>query len=237
MKLLQITVGTLLVLGVAALAGVGRPEAAGGAAEEAHGGITVTGTGEIRATPDRASLLSFSIRSDAATAKEALAANSAAVRRLIAALKGAGVEAKDLKTEQFDVSPRYDPDEVEEARGYSASSMLTVGNQSLERAGRLGDIGVSAGADTVSGPALAAADREAEYRAALKRAFADARAKAQALAEASGASLGDVTSIVEGSLPEGYYAQPMRALDARMPIEPGSEQVTAAVTVTFALGG
>src|SRR5215204_1308517 len=176
MKLLKITVGTLLVLGVAALAGVGRPEAAGGAAEEAHGGITVTGTGEIRATPDRASLLSFSIRSDAATAKEALAANSAAVRRLIAALKGAGVEAKDLKTEQFDVSPRYKPDEVEEARGYSASSMLTVSNQSLERAGRLSDIGVSAGADTVSGPSFSVADRNAEYRAALKRAFADARA-------------------------------------------------------------
>jgi uncharacterized protein len=236
MKLLKITVGALLVLGVAALAGVGRPEAAGGAAEETHGGITVTGTGEIRATPDRASL-SFSIRSDAATAKEALAANSAAVRRLIAALKGAGVEAKDLKTEQFDVSPRYHPNEVEEARGYSAWSMLTVGNQSLERAGRLSDIGLSAGADTISGPALSIADREAEYRAALKRAFADARAKAQALAEASGASLGDVTSIVEGSQPEGYYAQPMRALDANMPIEPGSEQVTAAVTVTFALGG
>ena len=234
MKILKITVAALLVLGAAALAGVGRPEAAGGAADDAGQGITVTGTGEIRATPDRAAL-SFSIRNDAATAKEALAANSAAVRRLIAALKGEGVEAKDLKTEQFDVSPRYDPDKVEEARGYSASSMLTVSNQSLERAGRLSDIGVSAGADTVSGPSLSVADREAEYRAALKRAFADAHAKAEALADASGVSLGGVTSIVEGSQPEPYYAMDAQRL-AKTPIEPGSEQVTAVVTVTFALG-
>src|SRR5829696_2486830 len=169
MKILTLTVAAALVLALTALAGVGRPEAAGGAAEEIHGGITVSGMGEIRARPDRASL-SFSIRSDAGNAKEALAENSAAVRRLVAALKGAGVEAKDLKTEQFDVSPRYKPDEVEEARGYSASSMLTVSNQSLERAGRLSDIGVSAGADTVPGPSFSVADRNAEYRAALKRA-------------------------------------------------------------------
>jgi uncharacterized protein YggE len=120
MKILKITVAALLVVGAGALAGVGRPEAAGGAADETRDGITVTGTGEIRATPDSASL-SFSIRSDGATAKVALAANSAAVRRLIAALKAAGVAPKDLKTEQFDVSPRYDPDKVEEARGHSAS--------------------------------------------------------------------------------------------------------------------
>jgi uncharacterized protein len=235
MKILKITVAALLVLVVATLAGIGRPEAAGGAADEAERGITVTGTGETRATPDRASL-SFSIRNDASTAKEALAANSAAMSRLIAALKGAGVDAKDLKTDQFDVSPRYDQN-GKNVRDYSASSMLTVTNQSLERASRLGDIGASAGADTVSGPSLSVADRAAEYRAALKRAFSDAHAKAEALAAAAGASVGEVTSVVEGSESEGYYAAPMRMLDAKMPIEPGSEQVTAVVTVTFALGG
>jgi uncharacterized protein len=236
MKIARIAIAALLVLAVAALAGVGRPEAAGGAGDEAPNGITVTGTGDTRATPDRAHL-TFGVQSQGATAEQALAANSADVRRLIQALKAAGVAAKDLKTEHFDVSPRYDVDKVTESRGYSANSMVSVSNQPLERARNLSDVGVKAGADTVSGPSLSVADRDAEYRRALERAFADARAKAEALAAAAGVSLGEVTAIVEGSQPQPFYATAERTLDAKTPIEPGSEEVTAVVTVTFALGG
>jgi uncharacterized protein len=235
MKVLNVTIAALLVLAVAALSGVGRPEAAGGASEEARDGITVTGNGEARATPDRATL-TFGVQSEGATAEQALATNNAAVRDVIAALKQAGVAAKDLKTEQFDVSPRYDVDKVPQPRGYSANATVSVSNQPLERARSLGDVGVKAGADTVSGPSLSVGDRDAEYRSALEDAFADARAKAEALAEAAGVSLGEVTAIVEGSQPQPYYALAERAAaDAKTPIEPGSEQVTAVVTVTFAL--
>jgi len=235
MKILKITVAALLVLAVAALAGVARPESAGGADDQAQGGITVSGTGEARATPDHASL-SFSVQNERSTAKETLAANSAAMRRLIAALKGAGVDAKDLKTEQLDVSPRYDPDNVEGSRGYSASSVVTVSNQPLERASRLGEVGVAAGADSVSGPGPSVADPDSGYTKALERAVADARAKAKVLAAAAGVSLGEVTEVVEGSQPQPYYAMEARTLDAKAPIEPGSERLTAVVTVTFALG-
>jgi uncharacterized protein YggE len=237
MKILKITVAALLVLAVAALAGVGRPEAAGGAGnDDPRSGITVTGTGDMRATPDRAGL-SFGVQSNGATAAEALAANSAELRRLIDALKAAGVEAKDLKTEHLDVSPRYDVDKVANQRGYSANSSLMVSDQPLDRASRLSGVAVAAGADTVSGPSLSVADREDRYRRALERAFDDARAKAEALAAAADVSLGEVTAMVEGSQPGDFpvYAAGRAALDAKAPIEPGSEQVTAVVTVTFAI--
>jgi uncharacterized protein len=236
MKIIKIMVAALLVLAVAALSGIGRPEAAGGASDDPRNGITVTGTGDVRATPDRADL-SFGVQSNAATAAKALAANSAEVRRLIEALKTAGVAAKDLKTEHFDVSPRYDVGKVETPRGYSASASVTVSNQPLDRAARLSDIAVASGADNVSGPSLSVADRDAEYRRALEQAFADARTKAETLAAAAGVSLGEVTAIVEGSQPQPFYATAERTLDAKTPIEPGSEQVTAVVTVTFALSG
>jgi uncharacterized protein YggE len=236
MKIVKIGLLALLILAAAALAGVGRPEPAGGAGEDARDGITVTGSGEVRATPDRADL-SFGVQTEGATAAEALAANSAATRRLVEALKEAGVAAKDLKTEHLDVSPRYDVEKVPEQRGYSANSMVSVSNQPLERAARLADAGVAAGADNASGPSLSVADRDAQHRRALERAFDDARAKAEVLAAAAGVSLGDVTSIVEGA----QHGDPIWALEsgdrrARMPIEPGSEQVTASVTVTFAIG-
>jgi uncharacterized protein len=236
MKVVKIALAALLVLAVAALAGVGRPEPAGGASEEAREGITVTGTAEVRATPDRANL-SFGVQTEGATAARALAANSAAMERLIDALKQAGVEPKNLKTEHLDVSPRYDSEKVPEARGYSASSTLSVSNQPLDRAARLADVGVGAGADTVSGPSLAVADRDAQYRRALERAFQNARAKAETLAAAAGVSLGEVTAIAEGAQYDGpVWATAARAADAKTPIEPGSEQVAASVTVTFAIG-
>jgi uncharacterized protein len=235
MKIIRITIAALLVLAVAALAGVGRPEAAGGASEDAKEGITVTGSGDVNSTPDRADL-SFSVQSEGSTAAQALAANSADAQRLIDALKEAGVQAKDLKTEHLDVSPRYDP-EVPESRRYSASSSVSVRSQPLDRAARLSDIAVRAGADTVSGPSLSVADRDAQYRRALERAFDDARAKAETLAAAAGVSLGEVTAIVEGGQPHDFpvYATAERALDAKTPIEPGSEEIAASVTVTFAI--
>jgi uncharacterized protein len=236
MNVLKIAAAAVVVLALAALVGVGRPETAGGASDEAPPpGITVTGTGETRATPDRADL-SFGVQTEGSTAAKALAANSAAMRRLIAALSAAGVDPKDVKTEHLDVSPRWDVDKVPESPGYHASASVTVSNQPLERAARLADVGVTNGADTVSGPSLSVADRNAEYRRALERAVDDARTKAEELAAAAGVSLGEVTAIAEGSQPEfPVYARAAQTLDTKAPIEPGSEQVTAVVTVTFAI--
>lgn len=234
MKVVKIALAVLLVLAVGALAGVGLPEPAGGASEDARDGITVTGTGDARATPDRANL-SFGVQTDGATAASALAENSAATRRLIDALKDAGVDAKHLKTEHLDVSPRHE--DGRDDRGYSAQSMVSVSNQPLDRAARLADLGVRAGADSVSGPSLSLADPEAQYRRALERAFEDARAKAEVLAAAAGVALGEVTAIVEGQQYDGpIWAMESRAADAKTPIEPGSERITASATVTFALG-
>lgn len=239
MKTIRIAIAALLVLAVAALAGVGRPEAAESAAENPQAGITVTGTGESRRTPDRAQLM-FGVQTQGARAETTQAAHAAEVKRLIAALKAAGIAAKDIKTERFDVSPRYDVDKVDKPEGYQANSSVTVTDQPLDRASQLSDVGVKAGADSVSGPGLSSADPDAGYDKALERAFADAHAKAEVLAKAAGVSLGEVTSIVEGSQPSYmpmYATAELRAKDAQMPIEPGSEQITAVVTVTFALSG
>jgi uncharacterized protein len=236
MKIIQITGAALLVLAVGALAGVGRLEAAGGASDEAQEGITVTGTGELRSTPNRANL-SFSVHAEGSTAAGALAAGNAKLRRLIDALKGAGVDQEQLKTEYLGVNPRYDGGKTP-SNGYTADASVSVTGQSLERASRLVDLGMSAGADSVSGPSLSIADRDAQYRRALERAFDDARAKAEALAAAAGVSLGEVTAVVEGAQYGGPVLEmgaPRAALEAKTPIEPGSEKIAASVTVTFAI--
>jgi uncharacterized protein YggE len=235
MKTIHIAIAALLVFGVVALAGIGRPEPAGGASDEPKDGITVTATGHVRAVPDEAEF-SLGITTKGQTAREALAANSARMRELIEALKGVGVADRDMQTQDMSVGANYEADGKE--GGYSARNSLSVRITELDRAGAILDVASRAGANEVYGPSLTRSDREGLETRALKDAVANARKRAEALAEATGVSLGDVTAISEQSQPDGpVWAMAERAAaDSKVPIEPGREEITASVTVTFAIG-
>ena len=96
---------------------------------------------------------------------------------------------------------------------------------------------MSAGANQVYGPSLSRSDQSELYRNALKAAVADARASAQVLAAASKLALGRITAVVEGGggpQPVPFAAE--KAMDAgSTPVEPGTQQVKAAVTITFSV--
>ena len=223
-------VAGLLTL-VAVVAAVALPGAATSAAAE-PGGITVQGAASVKVVPDRAEL-TFGVESQGATARAALAANAAEMRKVIAALKAAG--ATDVKTQYVSLSPRYN--ERNEAQGFSASNSVSATVREISRAGAVIDAAVAAGANQVYGPNLTRGDQTGLYRDALKAAVGNARASAQALASASGLSLGRVTAIVEG----GGAPQPLpfatadKAMEAgSTPIEPGTQEISASVSVTFA---
>ncbi len=234
MKPLRIAALAALVAVAVALAGVGLPERARG--QEADGGqrsISATGSGTVNAVPDRAQF-SFGVQSQARTASAAIQAADAALQRIVGALRQAGVAAADIQTEQLSLSPRTN-DEGVEILGYTAFSSVSVRVRDLDRAGAVVDAAVGAGANQVYGPSLVRSNQDALYRSALRAAYADARAKAQALADAAGVQLGAMTSTVEG----GGGAIPLAA--GRMEdtkaasIEPGTQEIQATVTVTFAV--
>ena len=235
MKTIHIAIAALLVLGVGALAGIGRPEAAGGASDEPGHGITVTGTGHVSAVPNEAEF-SLGVTTKGRTAGEALAANSVQMRALIGALKTAGLAERDIKTQDVSVGAAYD--NSGQAGGFSAHNSVAVRIRDLSRAGAILDAAARAGASDVYGPNLRRSDREGLEAQALKDAVANARARAETLAEAAGVSLGEVTAISEESQADGpVWAMAERAAtDTKVPIEPGREEITAVVTVTFAIG-
>src|SRR5215210_6333195 len=123
MKTIQIAGAVLLVILIGAIAGVGRPEAAKGTSDGSERGITVTGVGRVTTVPDEAEF-TLGISSKGATAREALAANSANMRRLVAALKSAGVSGRDIKTQDVSVSPNYDAGGS--ANGYAAHNSVSA---------------------------------------------------------------------------------------------------------------
>jgi uncharacterized protein YggE len=234
MKPLRILIATALLLTAAALAGVGQPSPARGqGVDDSARSITVSGIGSVTTVPDRAHF-SFGVQAQSRTASQALEAADAQLTRVVAALRGAGIAQADIQTEQISLSTRTSEDGVQIV-GYTAVSSVSVRVRNLDRAGPVVDAAVGAGANQVYGPSLTRSDQNAVYRSALKAAYADARARAQALAEAAGVTLGAMTSTVEGG---GSVPMPLaggRAEDAKATVEPGTQEIQASVTVTFAI--
>jgi uncharacterized protein len=228
-----------LVGGIAALAvfaGVGLPDSASGDTSPAQPSrtITVTGSGSVTVRPNQAGF-SFGVTSQAKSAAQALDANAAAISKVIAALKAGGVGADKIQTENVSISP-VTSEQGDAILGYSVSNSVSVTVSDIERSGDLIDAAVAAGANQVSGPSLTVAAEDALYQDALRAAVSDARTKAQALAQASGVQLGDIVSVAEGAggAPPGPVFSATES-KADVPIEPGTREISASVTVVFAV--
>jgi uncharacterized protein YggE len=220
-----------VLLAASAIAGVAQPRLGRAATAATTKTITVTGSGSVTTVPDQAGF-DFTVDTKAATAKAALAQNATQAAAVTAALKNAGVDAANIQTSQVSLSPQTNQAGTD-VIGYAASTSVSV-TSTIAKAGSLVDAAVAAGADGVSGPSLSLSDQDAQYRAALKLAVADARAKAQTLADAGGLALGGVQTIVEGAgqTPIVFDQKSVPAA-AGVAIEPGTQTVDATVTVTY----
>jgi uncharacterized protein len=233
-RLLLFLLAAATIVGVAAFAGVARPQAAhGDVTTPANNNVTVNGHGTVTVVPDEATV-SAGVRTDAATAAAALAQNAQIANAVVDALKNAG--GKDLQTQQVSLYPQTD--EQGRVTGYVAQNTISA-KAKIPDAGGLVDAAVGAGANTVDGPTLGISDQDALYRQALKKAVEDARTRAQAIADAGGFALGQVTSVNEqgAATPPIVYdrAAALSAKAAPTPIEPGKQDVAADVTVSFAI--
>jgi uncharacterized protein len=225
---MKILLAGLALFGATAIAGVAQPHFAHSASSPSSDTktISVSGNGSIETVPDTATF-SFTVTTNADTAKAALAKNGATADAVAAALQGAKVQTSEVM-----LQPQLNDDGTA-VLGYTASTTVTAESE-LAKAGPLVDAAVDAGATGVSGPSWSRSDYNALYRQALQSAVADAKAKAQALAEAGGLTLGSVVSMTEG----GGVVQPLpyasAAADGVAKLQPGTQTVDASVTVTFA---
>lgn len=235
----------VLPLGLAAFAAPLAPAFAQEAAVKNERFITVQGFGTISAVPDKATL-SGGVTTDALTAADALASNSAALNAVLAALKDAGVDAKDIQTSNFSVQPRYGdysksgPSGLPKIEGYQVSNTVSVRVNDLTRLGPLLDTMVSSGANTINGISFEVTGANEKRDAAREAAVADARRKAELFAKASGAKLGRVMSMSEAG--EGgarpmyrMAAMAMEAAPAPAPVMAGEETLYASITIVYEL--
>lgn len=200
------------------------------------GTVTVTGHGRVAGVPDMATVqLGVEVR--AATAGDALARANDRATSLLAAIRGTGVEGGDIRTRDVALYPTFD-DNGQQITGYVASNQVSVVIRDVAAVGPTLDSVAREVGDEVrfNGITFGISDTTELVRAARSAAVADALDRAGQLAEAAGADLGQVISVIEGSPSSG--PRPMFAADAMRkgpPIEAGSQSVDVEVTVTYQL--
>jgi uncharacterized protein YggE len=205
----------------------------------ASGSIVVSGTGRVAVEPDVAELR-LGVAVSRPTVEAARTAAAEAMKAILDAVVAAGVATRDVRTTLLSVQPRYDyrDGKAPTLVGYDLANIVEVTARDLPDLGAIVDGALSAGATSLDGLSFRVADpREAE-RAARLAAVAEARSRAEVLAEAAGVTIAGVADIVEGG-PPPTWPQPMAAkmlraaADASTPIEAGTTEISITVTVTF----
>lgn len=207
--------------------------------------LSVSADAEVNMAPDMATI-SLGVTTDGTTAQAALGENSRRMTALMAELRRAGVEARDVQTSNIGVNPQYVYNQNEPPRitGYQASNQVSVRVRDLGRLGPIVDACVSAGGNQVGGVSFGLSDPTSARNDARTRAMREARARADLYAAAAGLRVHRIISITEGggmAVPPPIPMMAMARMDAAPPPPPpppvaaGEITTTATVAVMFEL--
>jgi hypothetical protein len=230
---------TALVVGLLATGvALGVPLAAGATASERGRTVRTTATGTATGVPDTATV-ALGVDSRGETATAALADNARKTRAVIDGMLFVGVKRRDIQTSGVNVYPNFD----REGRidGYTVSTRMTAKADGMDKAGAVIDAGAKLAGDDIRVDAvtLSIEDTSALVSEARARAVRLARRQAGELADAAGADLGRVRSIVErvdrAAGPFPVAADRAGALDESVPVEAGTQEIALRVTVVYEL--
>jgi len=206
------------------------------------GTIVVSGTGRVAVQPDVADLR-LGVTVAKPTVEAARGEAAATMDAILRAVDGAGVARADVRTAMLSVQPRYDYRDGRAAvlTGYEIANVVEVSVRDLSALGDVIDATLTAGATSMDALSFRLADPRPAEREARRQAMAEARSRADVLAEAAGVTVQGVSDIVEGQpvRPPGPVAKAQRmalAADAGTPVEAGTLDVAVTVSVTYRAG-
>ena len=193
--------------------------------------LDINATGEVTRVPDVA-VISAGVVSRAVTASAALRDTASKMDRVLAALKRAGVEDRDVQTSNVSLNPeyRYPQNQAPQLVGYTASNNVTIRFRDIGSAGKILDALVGQGANKP----------EAALDEARGKAITIGRARAELYARSMGMRVVRVVAVNEsgGSYPVPppmpmYARAEMAQADTK--IVPGEQKLQVNLAMTFEL--
>ncbi len=206
-------------------------------------GISVSGEGKATGKPDIAQI-SLGVSKLAGTVEEARSQAAASLDAMIKSMRSNGVAKDDIQTEQFNIQPDYDyKDGRQTLRGFRVTNVVSAKLRDIDKTSKVVDDAVTAGGNDaqVQGISFTIDKPDDLKRQAREAAIAEAKAKAETLAKASGVGIGEPISISEtGFQPPvpvlaGRGAADKSVASPQTPIEPGTLDVTVSVSVTWSI--
>lgn len=214
--------------------------------------ITVQGEGEIYARADIASI-TFSVSEEKKTVAEAQKLATEKMDKALAAVKVLGIEEKDYKTTSYSVYPQYEykqltpctqwscPPGDQVLKGYTVSQSILVKVRDTDKVGSLLEGLGTAGITSISGPDFTIDDDLALKAEARALAIADAKSRAEALADDLDVRLVRIVSFYENN--DAYYpmyygkggdmAVMESAANPAPSIPTGENQIRSNVSITY----
>ena len=236
--------GKYLILLAAALLSVFALTASvhpGGGTTDLPRTISVSGTGKVYLTPDIATI-NVGVHTEDVDVAKALSDNTSAAQSVADALKGFGVDGKDIQTTNFSIYPNQTYGPAGEMLGikYMVDNTVMITVRDLTKLGEILSSVVGEGANNIYGITFDVSGRTKALDDARKAAIADARLQADELAAAAGVTVGQVMSISVSntSQPQPYYNMGYgggggMAASAPAPVSSGQLIVTADAYITY----
>lgn len=239
-KLVNATLAIVIVLGVLGASSLYRYNGSLFPART----IYVSAEGKTTVSPDIAKF-SFSVVSEGTDPEKLAEGNNSKINKAIDYLKAQNVTSEDIKTAGYDLSPRYEYDETKRRSfisGYTLTQTIFVKIRDFAKIGKILGGLPNLGVNQISGLTFEVEDQDHYLNDARKEAFEKAYAKAKIMAKQNGVRIKRVVTFSEnqGGYPMSRFssAEYGKGGDAMMPtvapnIEPGTQEVTVNVTVTY----
>jgi len=209
--------------------------------------LIVSGNAQAEATPDEATVRLGIVRQET-TAQAAQDQANRVAQAILSEIAKLGIPATQIRTSRLTLTPIYAPGPRSDSReapriaSYSASNQVSVEVTNLTQIGPIIDAGLRAGSNQVDGVQFRLKDDLPLREQALKKAVAEARRKAETMAEALNVRILGIQEVSEtGSsvIPrgEGGFVTMAARETAPTPVSPGQVEVNASVTVKYLIAG
>ncbi len=207
--------------------------------------VTVSAEGKTTAAPDLATI-SFSVLSQGVDPTSVSNDNNKKMSAVTQFVAAKGVESKDMQTTAYDLQPNYQYDKNYQNRtivGYTLAQTVTIKVRDFTKIPDILSGLAPLGVNQIGGVNFSFEDQDKFIAIARNDAITKVKQKAIIMAQAAGASLGEVITVSENpNFPIPYYPYAAKAdvaLGSGSPqapqIQPGSEDVTDNVTITYSL--
>ncbi len=201
--------------------------------------ISVNGTGTVYLTPDIA-YINIGVHTEDPEVGNAVDMNNQKSQAVINAIKGLGVEAKDIQTTNFSVynSVQYDPmSGMETGKVYMVDNTVIITIRDLAKMSDILDASIQSGANNINSVSFDIADKTSAVQQARLLALENANTLATELTKGAGVTLGDVQTLSYYDYsPSPYYGK--GGLDnstaaSSSPINPGQMQLSVDVSIVY----